>query len=64
MEEELKRSLQIVTRLLEEQSFRYAVIGGISLTQWGVARFTHDIDIKVLVPNVDYTSVRSVLQAA
>ena len=45
-------------------AFRYAVIGGIALAQWGIVRATYDADIKVLVPNHDYPSVRAALRSA
>lgn len=64
MEEHLKPALQKAVQTLEERGYRYAVIGGIALSQWGVARYTHDVDLKVLVPNLDFDSVRADLRAA
>jgi hypothetical protein len=64
MERQLEISLRKVIAFLDASSFRYAVIGGIALAQWGIVRATYDADIKVLVPNHDYTSVRVALRAA
>jgi predicted nucleotidyltransferase len=62
--EHLKSALQKVTRFLEGNNYRYAVIGGVALSYWGVARYTHDIDIKILAPNVNISSTREALRAA
>ena len=62
--ENLKLPLRTAIDFLEQHSYRYAVIGGIALSQWGVVRLTYDIDIKVLVPDVDYSAARAVLQTA
>jgi predicted nucleotidyltransferase len=62
--EHLKSALQIVTHFLEENDYHYAVIGGIALSYWGVTRYTQDIDIKILAPDINYTSVREALRAA
>lgn len=64
MERQLKHSLRLAIDFLEENSFRYAIIGGIALAQWGVVRATHDIDFKVLVPDTDYSSVHAAILAA
>jgi len=64
VERQLEASLRKVIAFLDARSFRYAVIGGIALAQWGIVRATYDADIKVLVPNHDYTSVRTVLRSA
>ncbi|HJW91903.1 MAG TPA: nucleotidyltransferase [Anaerolineales bacterium] len=64
MEERLEDSLREAVEFLEANGFRYAVIGGIALSQWGVIRATRDIDIKVFVPNADYESVRNSLSSA
>ena len=34
------------------------------MSQWGAARYTQDVDIKVLVPDVNYTAVRTALHIA
>jgi hypothetical protein len=44
--------------------YRYAVIGGISVAHWGEPRYTHDVDIKVLVPNTEYGQARAALRTA
>lgn len=65
MEKKLKTSLQAAVAFLEKQGIRYAVIGGIALAQWGVVRVTRDIDIKVLVPETNYDTIRfSTMMAA
>jgi hypothetical protein len=64
VEKELEAPLQTATSWLETNGFRYAIIGGIATSQWGFARVTHDIDIKVLVSDTDYAAVRSVLRSA
>jgi predicted nucleotidyltransferase len=53
-----------VTTFLENQKIQYAVIGGIANQIWGQARFTYDIDIKVLVPDSDYKRLRMTLTKA
>ena len=64
MENHLEEPLKTVVAFLEKQGYRYAVIGGIALANWGVVRTTQDVDIKVLVPNMDYSAVRAALKAA
>jgi predicted nucleotidyltransferase len=64
MEKELEAPLKEVVAFLEKQGYRYAIIGGIALAQWGFVRTTHDVDVKVLVPDTNYTAVRSALRAA
>lgn len=64
MEAPLRSALQKAVRALEEHNYRYAVIGGIALSQWGVARYTYDVDLKVLVPDLDFDSARAILRAA
>ncbi len=64
MEEHLRPALQKAVRELERLGYRYAVIGGIALSHWGVSRYTHDVDLKVLVPELDFDSVRADLRRA
>lgn len=64
MENQLESPLQKAIQFLEMHGFRYAIIGGIALTQWGFLRATQDIDIKVLVPNLDYAAVRTQIYQA
>jgi hypothetical protein len=64
MESNLSGPLRTAITFLEEHGYRYAVIGGIALSQWGVVRFTQDVDLKVLVPDTDYSAVRKALRAA
>lgn len=49
---------------LENRGYRYAIIGGIALSQWEYLRFTYDIDIKVLVSDMNYEEVRNTLRQA
>ncbi len=60
----LKTPLRAAVAFLEKQDYRYAVIGGVAASQWGLLRFTYDVDIKVLVPNTEYPSVRAALRNA
>jgi predicted nucleotidyltransferase len=60
----LMSALHEAIRFLEQQGYRYSVIGGITLSQWGFSRYTHDVDIKVLVPDTNYTTMRNTLRAA
>jgi hypothetical protein len=62
--EHLIPALRAAIDLLDQHGYRYAVIGGISLSQWGYSRYTLDVDIKVLVPNTEYASARAVIRAA
>ncbi|HSN78535.1 MAG TPA: nucleotidyl transferase AbiEii/AbiGii toxin family protein [Anaerolineae bacterium] len=62
MDEQLSQALQKVIRFLETNGLQYAVVGGIALSSWNVSRFTHDIDIKLLVPNAEYGSLRQLLR--
>jgi hypothetical protein len=64
MEKALERPLRAAAEFLEKHKYRYAVIGGIALSQWGVIRATHDVDLKVLVPNADYSAIRTALRTA
>jgi predicted nucleotidyltransferase len=64
VEKQLEASVRAAITFLENHNFRYAIIGGIALAQWNVIRATYDIDIKVLVPNNNYASIRTTLQTA
>ena len=64
MEANLEHALQSALSFLEAHNYAYAIIGGIALAQWGLPRLTQDVDIKVLVPNMDYSTVRSNIEAA
>ena len=61
MEKKLSASLQTAVTFLEKNGIRYAVIGGIALSQWGVIRVTRDIDFKVLAPDSNYDNISSLL---
>lgn len=64
MDYNLEIPLRTAVAFLEGDGYRYAIIGGIALSQWGVIRATHDVDIKVHVPEVRYTEVREALKKA
>lgn len=64
MERSLEVSVRQVIAFLENHGYRYALIGGIALSQWGVVRATYDVEIKLLVPDNDYAAMRAVLRAA
>ena len=64
MAESLLVALQTAVAWLEDHDYRYAVIGGLANQHWGIPRLTHDVDIKVLVPNTEYPAVRAALRAA
>jgi hypothetical protein len=54
----------LAAAFLEGQGYRYATIGGIAAAQWGLLRFTYDVDLKVLAPDADYEAMRATLRAA
>lgn len=62
MTEQLLPTLHEVVSLLETNGYQYAIIGGIALAQWGVSRYTHDVDIKLLVPDAEYEKTREALR--
>lgn len=64
MEKRLEAAIRKVIRFLDDHQYRYALIGGIALAQWGVVRATYDADIKVLVPNLDYAAMRQAIRSA
>jgi hypothetical protein len=64
MESQLEGPLRITVAYLEQHGYRYAIIGGIALAQWGVIRSTQDVDIKILVPDMNYTAIRTLLRSA
>lgn len=45
MQVKLERALGRAIRFLKKHKIRYAVIGGLALSQWGFDRFTDDIDL-------------------
>jgi hypothetical protein len=63
MDELLTDALQKALAFLEVRHLKYAIIGGIALSHWGIARYTHDVDLKVLVPDLDYQEVRKQILA-
>jgi len=64
VEKHLEGPLRAAVRFLEERGFKYAIIGGVALPFWGLVRATRDIDIKVLVADTGYDSVRLGLREA
>jgi len=60
----LEAPLRAAISFLEKHRYRYAVIGGIALSQWGVIRATRDVDVRVFVPDADYASFRAIARAA
>ncbi|MBN1975803.1 MAG: nucleotidyltransferase [Anaerolineae bacterium] len=64
MSDQLEAALRRAVEFLEARGYRYAVIGGIANQVWGEPRFTHDVDLKVLVPDLDYAAVRDAIRAA
>ena len=64
MEKQLESPLRKAIAFLEQHDYRYAVIGGIAVSQRGYVRFTHDVDLKVLVPNMEYDNIRDQLRDA
>jgi len=61
--EPIKQALRKAVTFLESNGFRYAIIGGIANQWWGRPRFTYDVDIKVMVPNTEYSTMRKVIRA-
>ena len=64
MERQLEQALREAIAFLEAHGYRYAVIGGIAVTTWGIIRATRDVDLKVLVPDLDYAGTRAAIRAA
>ena len=64
MEKPLETAVRTAVTFLETHGYRYALIGGLALTQWGVVRATYDVDLKVLVPQHDYAAMSLTLRAA
>jgi len=64
VERRLEEAVRKAVAFLESHGHRYALVGGIALSQWGVVRATYDVDIKVLVPDMDYSAIRAALRAA
>lgn len=63
MERRLETAIRQVIRFLDDRHYRYALIGGIALAQWGVVRATYDADFKVLVPHLDYAAIRQAIRS-
>lgn len=58
MGDKLKEPLMVASKFLEKNGYRYAIIGGVALSNWGVIRVTQDVDIKILVPDTNYSAIR------
>ena len=63
MDGDLFTVLKKVVGFLETGKYRYAIIGGLALSHWGVIRLTQDIDIKMSVPNMEYAEIRNTIRA-
>ncbi len=61
MSNRFQDALAQVVAFLEKHTLHYAIIGGIANQIWGQARFTYDIDVKILIPDSDYDAVRSLI---
>lgn len=64
MEKQLETPLRLALDFLKASGYRYAVIGGVALAEWGFVRATHDVDIKVLVPDTAYPAARAAIRTA
>lgn len=64
MERLLEAPLCKAVTFLQDHGYRYAIVGGVALPQWGVVRATYDVDVKVLVPDLNYAAFRAALQKA
>ncbi|MCL4869172.1 MAG: nucleotidyltransferase [Anaerolineae bacterium] len=62
MTEQLLPALHKAVSVLEANGYQYAIIGGIALAQWGVSRYTHDVNLKLLVPDAEYEKTRLALR--
>jgi hypothetical protein len=64
MASSLEASLRAAVETVERLGYRYALIGGIALAQWGVVRATYVVDLQVLAPGGDYAAARKALRTA
>jgi len=64
VERQLEPPLREALCFLKAHGYGYAVIGGIAVTVWGIIRATRDVDLKVLVPDIDYAAVRAAIRTA
>jgi len=64
LESQLKKSLAMAIGFLETHNYAYAVIGGLANQIWGEPRLTYDVDLKVVVPDLDYDALRSHIRKA
>lgn len=62
--EHLFPALRAAVAFLARDGYHYAVIGSVSLSQWGYRRYILDVDIKVFVPNTEYATARTAISAA
>jgi predicted nucleotidyltransferase len=62
VDDKLVAALRAAIDWLESRNYRFAVIGGIANQHWGTTRITHDVDFKVLVPELDYATIRDALR--
>ena len=64
MQKQLEVPVNTAVEFLEKNDYRYAIIVGVALSQWGRIRVTQDVDFKVLVTDTEYTAMRAALRAA
>lgn len=62
MDDRFVLALRAAINWLESRNYRFAVIGGIANQHWGTTRITHDADLKVLVPELDYVTIHDALR--
>ncbi len=64
MEEAVKKALSKAVAFLENKGYKYAIIGGIANQWWGRPRFTYAVDIKVIVPDTEYSMVQNDIRSS
>jgi hypothetical protein len=64
MKRRLEAAIRKVIRFLDDRHYRYALIGGIALAQWGVVRATYDGRLQSSRPQSDYAAVRQAIRSA
>ncbi len=62
MRAELEKALRTAIRFMERQGIRYAIIGGVAVSQWGFDRYSEDVDFKIYVPGSDFPAMREMIR--
>lgn len=62
MQAKLEKAMRKAIRFLEQEKIRYAVIGGVAVSQWGYDRYSEDVDFKIYVPSSDFPAMRALLR--